>query len=207
MESYLSLDNSERTGQQLKTVKHFQSAAELKELILAAQKGDKLAIETLCKAFEPLILKEAHRSNIIQNLGEDAVNTAWEIFLEFIHSFNRHSYLRVPGLLKQHLHYALILKLERQKSVTAATSLDQTDNMGKKIMDPSDDNYFMQQFLLRLQIDSALDKLTQKQKDVIEATYLKGYSLKEYASKNKISFTAAYTLQNRAIQALKNILA
>ncbi len=57
---------------------------ELKELILAAQAADEKAIESLCETFKPLILKESHYPSIFDILGEDAVNTAWVIFLQFI---------------------------------------------------------------------------------------------------------------------------
>ena len=59
-----------------------------KRLVLAAQAGNKLAIKILCKAFEPLIKKEAHRPAIIQVLGEDAKNTAWMLFLDFIMNYH-----------------------------------------------------------------------------------------------------------------------
>lgn len=57
---------------------------ELKELILAAQAADEKAIESLCETFKPLILKESHYPSIFDILGEDTVNTAWVIFLQFI---------------------------------------------------------------------------------------------------------------------------
>ena len=108
----------------MKTVKHYQSAAELKKLVQATQKGDKTAIETLCKNFEPLIMKEAHRSYIIQSLGEDAVNTAWEIFLDYIQRYDKPSYLKLPGLLKTTLRYELFHKAFRGISVSDCTCLD-----------------------------------------------------------------------------------
>lgn len=55
---------------------------EFKELVHSAQKGDREAINVLCTAFKPLIYKEAYRYEVREALGEDAVNTAWLIFLE-----------------------------------------------------------------------------------------------------------------------------
>ena len=48
---------------------HFNSAAELKELVLAAQQGQQQAIDKLCGAFKPLIMQEAHHSYVTQALG------------------------------------------------------------------------------------------------------------------------------------------
>ena len=197
----------ERTGQQLKTTKHFQSAAELKELIQAAQRDDAVAIEALCIAFRPLILKEANRSYIIQTLGEDAVNTAWEIFLDYIRGYDKKSYLRLPGLLKAHIYYALLHKCQRKKSVGNTATLDQADEKGKPILEASDSNKLMDDYHLKIHLNDALNKITLKQKDIIEATFLYGYTLDEYAKQNHISLTAAYTLQKRALLALKEVLA
>ena len=57
---------------------------EFKELVHSAQKGDREAINVLCTAFKPLVYKEAYRYEVREALGEDAVNTAWLIFLDQI---------------------------------------------------------------------------------------------------------------------------
>lgn len=61
---------------------------EFKELVHSAQKGDREAINVLCTAFKPLIYKEAYRYEVREALGEDAVNTAWLIFLEQIKKYD-----------------------------------------------------------------------------------------------------------------------
>ena len=56
---------------------------ELQSLIAKAQAYEQEAIDKLCTLFQPLINKEARRLNVQEILGEDAVNTAWVIFLNF----------------------------------------------------------------------------------------------------------------------------
>lgn len=79
----------ERTGQQLKseTKNHEQlpSTAQLEELVLAAQKGEQVAIDAMCTNFKPLVMQEAHRSYVAQALGEEAENTAWVYFFRIYH--------------------------------------------------------------------------------------------------------------------------
>lgn len=191
----------------MKKVHHFDNADQLKELVMAAQTGNQVAINTLCEAFKPLILKEAYRINIAQSLGEDAENTAWEIFLDFIYKYDKDSYLKLPGLLKKHLYFALLQKLQRQKSVVPTAMLNQTDANGQSLVEPSDGNRLMDEFYLKAQLSAALNKLTPKQKDVIVSTYLAGYSLTEYAEHNRITLAAACLLQKRALLALKANLA
>ena len=66
--------------------------SQLADLIAAAQHADKQAILSLCIAFTPLILREAHYPRVIDTLKEDAVNIAWEIFLKFIYKYNGNDY-------------------------------------------------------------------------------------------------------------------
>ena len=79
---------------------------EFKELVHSAQKGDREAINVLCTAFKPLIYKEAYRYEVREALGEDAVNTAWLIFLEQIKKYDGRDFGHLPGLLQYHIHYA-----------------------------------------------------------------------------------------------------
>ena len=90
---------------------------EFKELVHSAQKGDREAINVLCTAFKPLIYKEAYRYEVREALGEDAVNTAWLIFLEQIKKYDGRDFGHLPGLLQYYIHYGLLHKFTRGKSV------------------------------------------------------------------------------------------
>ena len=97
--------------------KHFESAAALKALVLAAQNGQQQSIDELCAAFRPLIMQEARYSYVKQALGEEAENTAWMLFLEFIMSYKGKNFLALPGLIKVHLHYSLLHKVYPDEKV------------------------------------------------------------------------------------------
>ena len=97
---------------------------EFKELVHSAQKGDREAINVLCTAFKPLIYKEAYRYEVREALGEDAVNTAWLIFLEQIKKYDGRDFGHLPGLLQYHVHYGLLHKFTRGKSVKDCYYLD-----------------------------------------------------------------------------------
>lgn len=86
---------------------------EFKELVHSAQKGDREAINVLCTAFKPLIYKEAYRYEVREALGEDAVNTAWLIFLEQIKKYDGRDFGHLPGLLQYYIHYGLLHKFTR----------------------------------------------------------------------------------------------
>lgn len=97
---------------------------EFKELVHSAQKGDREAINVLCTAFKPLIYKEAYRYEVREALGEDAVNTAWLIFLEQIKKYDGRDFGHLPGLLQYYIHYGLLHKFTRGKSVKDCYYLD-----------------------------------------------------------------------------------
>ena len=189
----------------MKTVKHFQSAAELKELIQAAQKGDKTAIETLCKAFEPLILKEAHRSYIIQSLGEDAVNTAWEIFLDYIKRYDKPSYLKLPGLLKTTLRYELFHKAFGGISVSDCTCLDANENSGSGLV-VSDEHLFVEKIENKSIVNYLLEQLTEKQRKLIKAVFINSINLHQFSKLEGISYKVAHARQQAALKKMYKAL-
>ena len=182
----------------MKKVHHFQNAAELKELIQAAQKGDKTAIETLCKAFEPLIMKEAHRSYILQALGEDAVNTAWEIFLNFVQKYDKPSYLKLPGLVKTTLRYELFHKAFRGISVSDCSCLDVNEHSSNMAI--SDEHLFLEKIENKSLVDYLLSCLTEKQRKLIKNVFFHNINLYRYSKLEGISYKVAHTRQQAALR-------
>ena len=187
------------------SLNHFNSAAELKELVLAAQQGQQQAIDKLCGAFKPLIMKEAHRSYIIQSLGEDAVNTAWEIFLDYIQRYDKPSYLKLPGLLKTTLRYELFHKAFRGISVSDCTCLDANENSGSSLA-VSDEHLFVEKIENKSLVAYLMEHLTEKQRKVIEAIFIHNLTLDEYRLQEGISFKVAYMHQQAALKKLHKLL-
>ena len=197
----------ERTGQQLKTVKRKNyaqppKAAELKQLVKGAQKHRQSAIDELCRIYQPLVMKEAYRSYIFKKLEEDAVNIAWEIFLDFIHGYKGRNFRSLPGLIQTHLHYSLLHQAYPETKISVDEELvDDTKDMVEASVNTTNnvaDTVCEQAF-----IDVLLASLTEKQKDIILATIIKDRTLDEYRLKNKISFKVAYERQKAALAKLK----
>ena len=176
---------------------------ELKNLVQLAQEYDQQAIDRLCAAFAPLIYKEANRSYIAAALGDDAVNIAWEIFLEFIHSYKGNNYRLMPGLVQNRIYYMLLQKIFRTKSVTSNLSLDAAAADFQDALSSNAYNH-IDGFEDKHLLEQALAQLTPKQRQVIAATFLQGYTLQEYSSIQGISFKTAYLHQQRALKKLKD---
>ena len=187
---------------------HFNSAAELKELVLAAQLGQQQAIDKLCGAFKPLIMQELHHSYVAQALGEEAENTAWMLFLEFIMNYKGKKYLVLPGLVKVHLHYSLLHKVypDEKVEVDAYLWLDQTDEEGRPLFDIASDELVDSQLTDDNMVKNMLKHLTAKQKEVIEATILGCKTLDEYSRIKGLSFTTVYLHQQRGLKRLRKVL-
>ena len=189
----------------MKKVHHFQNAAELKELVQAAQNGEQTAIKFLCEAFKPLILKEAHRSYIMQNLGEDGENTAWEIFLDFMQKYNKNSYLKLPGLLKTTLRYELFHKAFRGISVSDCTCLDVHENSGGSLA-VSDEHLFVEKIENKSIVDYLLEQLTEKQKKLIQAVFMHNINLHHFSKLEGISYKVAHARQQAALKKMYKAL-
>ena len=178
---------------------------EFKELVHSAQKGDREAINTLCNAFKPLIYKEAYRYEVREALGEDAVNTAWLIFLEQIKKYDGRDFGHLPGLLQYHVHYGLLHKFTRGKSVKDCYYLDaEEEGDGMQIAEKFDaiaqmeDNQAMQ---------LAFKRLTDKQRNIINAMQEPDMTIKKYSEEHKISYKTAYLHLHRGLDKLKRMIA
>ena len=178
---------------------------EFKELVHSAQKGDREAINVLCTAFKPLIYKEAYRYEVREALGEDAVNTAWLIFLEQIKKYDGRDFGHLPGLLQYHVHYGLLHKFTRGKSVKDCYYLDaEEEDDGMQIAEKFDaiaqmeDNQAMQ---------LAFKRLTDKQRNIINAMQEPDMTIKKYSEEHKISYKTAYLHLHRGLDNLKRMIA
>lgn len=178
---------------------------EFKELVHSAQKGDREAINVLCTAFKPLIYKEAYRYEVREALGEDAINTAWLIFLEKIKKYKDRDFGHLPGLLQYHVHYGLLHKFTRGKSVKDCYYLDaEEEGDGMQIAEKFDaiaqmeDNQAMQ---------LAFKRLTDKQRNIINAMQEPDMTIKKYSEEHKISYKTAYLNLHRGLDNLKRMIA
>mgnify|MGYP001608339330 FL=1 len=178
---------------------------EFKELVHSAQKGDREAINVLCTAFKPLIYKEAYRYEVREALGEDAINTAWLIFLEQIKKYKDRDFGHLPGLLQYHVHYGLLHKFTRGKSVKDCYYLDaEEEGDGMQIAEKFDaiaqmeDNQAMQ---------LAFKRLTDKQRNIINAMQEPDMTIKKYSEEHKISYKTAYLHLHRGLDNLKRMIA
>lgn len=170
---------------------------QLRNLLGAAKKQDDKAIEALCQAFEPLIKKEAHKDYIYSVLKEDAVNIAWEVFLQLIVNYKGQKYRLFPGLAQKYIHFELLHACQAEEKI----------NNNQQMLTEVD--FFVNDVDTVLQntaLVNALAKLTAKQKAVIKAVFFQGFTLDEYRRQQKVSFKTVYLHYQKALTNLKTLL-
>ena len=179
---------------------------EFKELVHSAQKGDCEAIETLCNAFKPLIYKEAYRYEIREALGEDSVNAAWLIFLEQITKYEGRDFGHLPGLLQYHVHYGLMQKVTRRKSVKDYCCLDADDDSDtcqiKEVADKED-------VFDRTEVNQLFSaaKLSKEQTNAVNELVLNDIDHRVFCKKYACSSKTAFKHRANGLQKLKLLLA
>ena len=179
---------------------------EFKELVHSAQNGDREAINTLCNAFKPLIYKEAYRYEVREALGEDAINTAWLIFLEQIKKYEGRDFGHLPGLLQYHVHYGLLQKITRRKSVKDYCCLDaddDSDNCQIKEVADKDDAFE------RMEVNQLFSaaKLSKEQTNAVNELVLNDIDHRVFCKKYACSSKTAFKHRANGLQKLKLLLA
>ena len=176
---------------------------EFKELVHSAQKGDREAINVLCTAFKPLIYKEAYRYEVREALGEDAVNTAWLIFLEQIKKYDGRDFGHLPGLLQYHIHYGLLHKFTRGKSVKDCYYLD-AEEEGDELQIADKNNVFEQTEVNQL---FSAARLSKEQTDAVNELVLNELDHRLFCKKYACSSKTAFKHRANGLKKLKSLLA
>lgn len=176
---------------------------EFKELVHSAQKGEREAINTLCNAFKPLIYKEAYRYEVREALGEDAINTAWLIFLEQIKKYEGRDFGHLPGLLQYHIHYGLLHKFTRGKSVKDCYYLD-AEEEGEEIQIADKDNVFERTEVNQL---FSAARLSKEQTNAVNELVLNELDYRLFCKKYACSSKTAFKHRANGLKKLKSLLA
>lgn len=150
-----------------------------------------------------MINKEARRDSVYKALGEDAVNTAWEIFLTFIYKYEGNNYRLLPGLIQKHLHYRLLDLLHQEGCLLDCDAIDAAEDFAATLPAKHD---VIAECEAKLSLDGAVDKLAKQQQLVINEVFLKDLSLQECSKKYGLTKQSCHVYKTRALKQLKKIL-
>ena len=180
-------------------VEETSNAQHTQKLITGAQNGDKAAMEKLCTAFEPLFRKEMRREIFYNGLGfEEGLSLARLKFIELVLTYNGADYEHFAGYVRCRIHFALYDEVKKVwADENKKAPLPDSETEGAEF---SDDVIEREELSILLRL--ALNKLTAKQRQTIEALYINGYSGREAAELLNCS-PAMVTKHHK--QALKNL--
>ena len=172
----------------------------LKNLILLAQNGDKEALANLCAAFEPLFRKEMRRDIFYKGLGfDEGLSLARLKFIELVLTYNGADYEHFAGYVRCRIHFALYDEVKKAwAEENKKAPLPQSDEA--KSAEFADN--IIEREELNILLKLALQKLTAKQRQAIEALYIDGFSNKETAK--LLNCTPAMVTKHHK-QALKSL--
>ncbi|MDM8109682.1 sigma-70 family RNA polymerase sigma factor [Phascolarctobacterium faecium] len=175
------------------------------QLVTAAQNGDKAALERLCIFYELLFRKEMKREIFYKALGfEEGLSLARLKFIEIVMSYNGADFSHFAGYVRCRIHFALYDEMkkawERENNEAALPVSDDAD-----VHLPADNPIDREELAILLKL--ALKKLTEKQRNTINALYFEGYSGKEFAAKQKITPAMVSKNHKQALKILRGNIA
>ena len=171
-----------------------------RQLVTAAQNGDKAALERLCIFYEPLFKKEMRREIFYNSIGyEEGLSLARLKFIEIVMSYNGADFTHFVGYVRCRIHFALY---DEMKKAWEWENNETAIPVGDDCNTPALADNIIEREELAILLKLALKKLTEKQRNTIKALYFDGYSGKELAAHLKIT-PAMVTKHHK--QALKNL--
>ena len=136
-------------------------------------------------------------------LGEDAINTAWLIFLEQIKKYKDRDFGHLPGLLQYHIHYGLLHKFTREKSVKDCYYLD-AEEEGEETQIADKEDVFD-----RMEVNQLFSaaRLSKEQTNAVNELVLNDLDHRVFCKKYACSSKTAFKHRANGLQKLKLLLA
>lgn len=194
--------NTPKNNTYLKQACHKLLGKNLRNAVIAYQQGIPIAAERLRQAFAPLIYKLGHRYCVYSILGEDAENTLWMLFYDFLSKYKDDDYTHLPGLIRRFLILRLLNTMTKEGKhwdIERCLENDEalTSSYGKEDL---------QDVLNKLALTQEIDLLPPEQAQVIKDVYYEGYPQKQVASSINCSTRNVRRYQTKALSALRSNL-
>lgn len=184
---------------------------EIDTLAHQAKAGDKTAAELLLSLLRPLVLSAAKSSQAPDEPFEDALQDIYLAFLTGVRRFE--GPWGFTAFIKEHLRLYRCQKQEGRydRSVRPGVSLDQPEGEAGarflEIPDPAartEADYLTAERYARL--SQACGSLTRAEKEILQARYHKGQTLRQIAARRGCSHMAVDRCLKRALKKLRALM-
>ena len=162
---------------------------------------------SLLKQYEPLLSKASHQSHLL-TIAEDAFAEAQEVFVRVVYRYDMSSGVPFAGFAKR-IVYGRMRTLFRQARQNwqwevLPKNYDSDEDEGDFWMTIADGHDDIGSLVDHEFLRTALDKLTPRQREVIDLLYFQDMNQADVASKLGISQQAVAKLKGKAIKAMRN---
>ena len=172
---------------------------ELRVLIPQAQAGNPDAIHRLCEGFSRLIFKVSHRDITFRILGEDAENTAWMWFLEFVNSYQGDKFSSFPGLVRKYLIFKFVRLMQQQGNQWDKETKVDTPN---PFSGAEDDNLL--NVLNNLALKQEFEQLSPRQKLILNLYYESQMNQRQIATLCELSVRGVGYQKDLAVKLIRD---
>ena len=136
-------------------------------------------MEQLCQSFTPLVKRLSHRQTVYNVLGEEAENTIWLLFLEFINQYSGDKFRLLPGLVRRYLILQTMNIIKHSSFRFNLEQLSEMDGECSVAQLPSPNN--VQDVLNKLALWQELKNVPSQQRKILYAFYFKERTTNEIA--------------------------
>lgn len=170
-----------------------------KDLLIKAKEGEKAAKEEILKMFKPLVISCANNTYISGYDKSDLIQIGYVSILKAIDSFDISSdsfTSYVSNSVKNNFYYLIRGKARLKYDVNldeGILSEDNTEDMALSSIDTEE-------------LKTALEKLSEKDKTLIDYLFFKGYRLRECAAILHTSKSTVSRRKEKILERLKVIL-
>lgn len=112
-------------------------------------------------------------------LGDDAENTAWLWFLEFINAYKGNKYKSFPGLVRRYLIFKFVRLMQQQGTLWDKETFAETNDSENPLRGEEDDNYL--RVLNSLALRQEFKNLSPKRQVILQRYFGKEQSQREIA--------------------------
>ncbi|MBQ4104158.1 MAG: sigma-70 family RNA polymerase sigma factor [Clostridia bacterium] len=179
------------------------TANTLKAAVKAYQEGNSYAAERLRQAFAPLVYKLSHRHCVYSVLGEDAENTVWMIFYDFLSKYKGNDFKHLPGLIRRFLIFRLLRTMQKEgKRWDIERCLDEDDTFLETAHQED-----LQDVLNNLALAQEINLLPPTQAQVLKDVYFKKSTQEQVACSTNYSARHIRRYKRKALNTLRTKLA